>query len=217
VDVEPLSRVKLAVASARRRQQSSRRWLDRFFGAEYDPYHAEDNPYEDSKFADLLGALDGRRYDRGLEVGCAIGTFTERLASSCGQLLAIDIAEPAVARTRARLSSQAHVRVEQRTVPAGLPAGPFDLIVCSDVLYYLPARPLRRTLHSLAAMTAPGGTILSLHWLGDFGAPSSGDQVHDLQRQLWTDLEHVLERHRSGVGPQAAGYRLDRYDRPDDD
>ena len=152
-------------------------------------------------------------FGRGLEVGSAIGSLTERLAERCEHLLTIDIAQAAVDRTRQRLAGRPHVVVERRTIPEELPAGPFDLVVCSDVLYYLPHRRLVKALQGIEAALAPGGTVVSLHWLGEHGAPTPGHRVHDLQEELWTGLVHTTKEHRVGVGPHAAGYRLDRYDR----
>lgn len=209
-----LGRARQLVDRARRRRQGSRRWLEQFYAQEYDPYHSQDNPYEASKFDDLLAALEGRRYRRTLEVGCAVGAFTARLADSCDALLAVDISSVAVERAKSRVAGLPHVRVEQGEAPQELPAGPFDLIVCSDVLYYLPARRMRRALDRLGEAVSPGGSLLSLHWLGDFGAPVRGDAVHDEQERAWAHFNHAVSLHREGVGPEGAGYRLDRYDRP---
>ena len=208
---EPVRRV---VARVRRRRTGSRAWLERFYAREYDPYHSIDNAYEASKYADVLRTVEGRRFGRVLEVGCAVGTFTEQLAAICDELVAIDISDLAVQRTRERVAALPHVQVLRGTAPDELPPGPFDLVVCSDVLYYLPARRLRTALDRLPELLAPGGVIVSLHWLGDFGAPSTGDDVHDGQADRWRALRHVSSDLRAGVGPDAAGYRLDRYDRP---
>lgn len=197
----------------RRRRQSSRRWLDRFYEHEHDPYHFDGNAYEHGKFDHLLGALQGRRYPRALEVGCAIGSFTERLAPHCDDLLAMTSCRP---RSSARGSGCRRCRrcACSSAAPAQLPAGPFDLVVCSDVLYYLPLRRLRRTLGRLADSVAPGGSIVCLHWLGDLGAPTSGDTVHDELSATLATWRHVVQVQRSGVGPHGSGYRLDRFDRP---
>jgi hypothetical protein len=94
--------------------------------------------------------------------------------------------------------------------PDQLPGGPFDLVLCSDVLYYLPVRRLRRTLGQLTGLVPVGGRIVSLHFLGDFGAPTSGDEVHDLQDEVWSpSFERLVQVHRRDVGPRGAGYRLD--------
>jgi SAM-dependent methyltransferase len=191
----------------------SRRSLERFYAREHDPFGFDRSPYEAGKFEDLLGVVGDGPYGRALEVGCSIGSLTERLAPRCEELIAIDISQTAVDRARRRLAGRPNVRVERRTIPGEMPDGSFDLIVCSDVLYYFPTWRLRRTLSLLAGRLAPGGAIVSLHWLGEYVAPVSGHEVHDLQEALWGDLEHVERLHREGVGPQGAGYRLDRYDR----
>ena len=201
------------VERVRRLRSGSRRAFERFYARERDPYHFDSNPYEAAKLDDLLDVIGEGPFRRALEVGCSIGSFTERLAPRCEQLLATDISEAAAERARERLAGHPQVRVERRTIPGEMPDGAFDLIVCSDVLYYLPAWRLKRTLGLLAARLEPGGSIVSLHWLGELGAPVAGDEVHDLQEAAWGDLEHVAKLHRAGVGPHGAGYRLDRYDR----
>jgi SAM-dependent methyltransferase len=197
----------------RRLRKGRRRSLERFYAGEHDPFGFDSNPYEAAKFDDLLGVIGAGPFERALEVGCSIGSFTERLAPRCGELLATDVSRIAVERAQRRLAAHPNVRVERRTLPREMPDGPFDLIVCSDVLYYLPARRLRRTLRLLPRRLAPQGSIVSLHWLGEHGLPVSGDEVHDLEEVAWRDLEHVAHLRRDGAGPQGAGYRLDRYDR----
>jgi len=55
-----------------------------------------------------------------------------RRASGSGRL------RPGVAIARERLARFPNVRVERRTLHEETPEGPFDLIVVSEVLYYLP-------------------------------------------------------------------------------
>ena len=73
---------------------------------------------------------------RAFEAGCSIGVFTALLADRCDELLAVDIAQTAVEAARGRLAARTHVHVERRTLPQQWPAGPFDLVVCSEILYY---------------------------------------------------------------------------------
>lgn len=209
--LEPARRV---VRRTRQLRLGSRSALERFYASAHDPFGIDTNPYESEKFDDLLQVVGEGPFRQGLEVGCAIGSLTERLALRCEHLLTLDIAQAAVDRTRQRLAGQTHVVVERRTIPEELPDGLFDLIVCADVLYYLPQRRLARALEGLAARLAPGGTIVSLHWLGEHGAPTSGRGVHELQLSAWAELVHVSGHEAVGVGPHGAGYRVDRFDRP---
>lgn len=206
--------LRRTLGQLRRRRLSGRRWLEGFYATEYDPFGFDTNPYERGKYDDTLDALGDGTFERALEVGCAVGTFTEQLAPRCRELVAIDVVQAAVDRARERLQVHPNVRVERLGFPDQVPPGPFDLVLCSDVLYYLPVRRLRRCLVELAELVPVGGRIVSLHFLGDFGAPTSGDEVHDLQRELWSgSFEHLVEEHRRDVGPGGAGYRLDTYRR----
>ena len=66
----------------------------------------------------------------------------ERLAEHCDDLLAIDVAETALDRARERVprgAASSAARSPRSTRP-----GTFDLIVCSEVLYYLDAPGVRR-------------------------------------------------------------------------
>ena len=81
----------------------------------------------------------------GFEPGCSIGVLTERLARICDQVEAMDISPTAVARTRDRCGLLQNVTVSHGALPVDLPTGYFDLIVLSEIGYYLS----RRSWHSL--------------------------------------------------------------------
>jgi SAM-dependent methyltransferase len=192
----------------------SRRWHERFYGSGEDPYEFASSPYEQQKYSRLLDALEERRFPRALEVGCAQGVFTEMLLPFCDQIVAVDISETALARAEGRLERRAEVRFERRTLPFDCPDGPFDLIVCSDVLYYWPRATLRFGLRRLAARLSPNGMLLLLHYLGDFGQATSGAVVHRMAAERSTDgpqLAHRYGKTFSGIGPGGSGYRLDLF------
>jgi SAM-dependent methyltransferase len=148
-----------------------------------------------------------RRFARGLDAGCSIGVFTEALAPRCDELLALDASATAVAAARARLRDLPHVRVERRTLPEELPAGRFDLVVCSEILYYMSEHLLRDLLASLEASLAPGGSLVAVHWRPPTRTyPLRGDDVHRILADA-LGLDH-------GFSEQAPEYLIDRYDRP---
>lgn len=189
--------------------------LDAFYAAETDPFHLDTNPYEHKKYDDLLAALQGRRYRRAWEIGCSIGSFTERLAGSCDQLLATEISQVAADRARERLRDKPQVQIVRQTFPVEAPAEMFDLIVCADMLYYLPEAVLGQALSIIDARLEAGGALVVLHYLGDAGAVLRGDDVHNIiERQFGSAWSHLLGKRLLGVGPHGAGYRLDRYDKP---
>ena len=81
--------------------------------------------------------LGTRRFHRALEVGCSIGVLTERLAGRCDQVVGVDFVAAAVASARARCAPYPGLSIEQMQVPQQWPEGRFDLILFSEVLYFL--------------------------------------------------------------------------------
>ncbi len=133
-------------------------WFEDLYQREADPWGFATSPYERAKYARTLAALGppDRRFARALEAGCSIGVFTELLAARCDAVLALDASATAVGRARERLAGRTHVRVERRVLPEELPAGPFDLIVAAEILYYWPAELLRAALGRLESTLARG-------------------------------------------------------------
>ncbi len=121
--------------------------------------------------------------------------------------MTVEAAEPAVERARTRLAALHHVEVTRAVLPHELPPGPFDLIVASDVLYYLPKDVLARTTPDLEAVLAPGGVLLALHHLGEFGQAVTGREVHEILGRR-SSLEKVHDETVDGVGPHGAGYAV---------
>jgi SAM-dependent methyltransferase len=183
--------------------------FERLYTESPDPWDYDSSDYEREKYAATLAALDGRRYDRVLEVGCSIGAFTELLADSCRALVAIDFSARAIELARERLHpaphGHSHVTLTQASFPEQVPVGRWDLVVCSEVLYYLDGPTLAQAIDWLDAQLTGGTTVLAVDWRGPIThEPHDGDQVHELLRRRLARW-HALE----GRQP---GYRLDRFD-----
>ena len=184
------------------RDRLDRDYFEDLYARSSDPWGFETSEYERRKYARTLGVLGDRHFRRALEVGASIGVFTAMLAPYCDELLAVDTSDRAVSEARNRLSGFGQVRVERRTLPEETPGGTFDLIVASEVLYYLPRETMLETLRRLEAVLAPGGLLLAVHWRKETKTyPLQGDEVHELLLQ-----NSRLERVRSIVEDE---YRLD--------
>lgn len=154
--------------------------FDRLWASENDPWGLESSWYEDRKRALSVAALPEPDYRRALEPGCAGGALSELLAPRCAELHCVDVAEGALARARARLAPYRHIRVGRGGVPDDLPAGPFDLVVISEVAYYLGTSDRAALWRTVLDALEPGGTLLAVHWIREAPEhPVTGDQVHD--------------------------------------
>jgi SAM-dependent methyltransferase len=154
-------------------------YFDAMYGAAPDPWGFEDRWYERRKYAISLAQLPDQRYRSAFEPGCSIGVLTAMLARRCDRLLSCDVAAAAVQAAARRTRDLPHVIVERRQVPSQWPAGSFDLIVFSEILYYFGDRDLEQVLDYGVRALRPGGTLLGVHWrhpVTDY--PRSGDDVH---------------------------------------
>ncbi|ACK52481.1 Methyltransferase type 12 [Methylocella silvestris BL2] len=160
-----------------RRTRIEPSYFDKLYAEARDPWRFESSAYELAKYEATLEALPIPIYPSALEVGCSIGVFTERLARRCGRLLAIDCAEQALDSARQRCANLPNVEFAQIAAPEQWPAGSFDLVVLSEVVYYFAPAMLDLLVQRVKASIRPGGHIILVHWLGDTDYPLSGDDA----------------------------------------
>lgn len=153
-------------------------YFDDLYAHADDPWGLATEAYEARKYALTLAALPRARYRRGFEPGCAIGVLTSALAARCEALVSWDGAAAAVQHATERVRA-GHVRIEQRRVPGEWPDGSFDLVVVSELLYFLDADERIRLYERVRASLEPGGHLVAVHWRHAFDAASgTGDEAH---------------------------------------
>ena len=175
--------------------------FERLYARDPDPWRFATSEYERDKYAATLAALPNRRFARGFEVGCSIGVLTRQLAARCDALLAVDVAEAALAQARARCAGLPGVHLERMAVPEDWPEGALDLVVFSEVLYYLGASGLRLAAQRTVDSLAPGGCALLVNWRGSTGAACTGDEAAEgfiaaCAPGLAPTAQHGTERYR---------------------
>ena len=181
--------------------------FDALYAATPDPWNFTGDAYEQAKYDATIEALGDRRFAAAFEVGCSIGVLTHRLAERCDALLAVDVARAALEQARARCGNQAQVRIAEMRVPGAWPAGSFNLILLSEVLYFLDEADLRAVAGLVATSLAPGGLVLLVNWLGQTDAPFTGEAASSLFLDVCGDqLQPLLHR-------RERGYRLDLLER----
>lgn len=193
----------MSAEPARPRQTLGAAYFRRLYAADPDPWSFATSAYERAKYAATLAALPRARYRAGFEIGCSIGVLTRDLAARCEQLLAVDLLPEVLARARRRCAGLPQVAFARMAVPDEWPAGRFDLIVLSEVGYYLVPADLDRLADLIAAALLPEGHLVMVHWTRATDYPMSGDQVYErLTARAASRLEAL-------AGQRAASYRLD--------
>jgi SAM-dependent methyltransferase len=156
-------------------------YFDQIYRTNLDPWNFETSLYEREKYLASLAALPSKRYRRAFEIGGSIGVLTRMLADRCDRLLSIDVSSVAQGRAQMRCADQPQVEFQIMQFPHETPARTFDLIVLSEVGYYLSARDLLIARDWIVRALRPGGHLLLVHWtplVEDY--PLTGDEVHDL-------------------------------------
>jgi cyclopropane fatty-acyl-phospholipid synthase-like methyltransferase len=172
-------------------------YFDALYRADPDPWKFAASPYERDKYTLTLDAMPKPRYRSALEVGCSIGVLTRSLASRCHTLIAIDAAQTPLLEARRRCADLPGVRFEHMFAPDQWPDGAFELILLSEVVYYLSRDDVGRLAAKVTNSLAQGGSVILVHWTGLTNYPLSGDEAAAL----------FIER----IGPACVVDRADRY------
>ena len=178
-------------------------YFDDLYASDPDPWRFATSDYERDKYDATIAALSGRTYPSALEIGCSIGILSRRLASHCQQLQSVDTAAGALDRARAFCADQPHVSFALGHVPRDWPSGQFDLILLSEVVYYLDANDVGRLAGRIADTTRDEADIVLVHWIGPTDYPMSGDAAVDLFLTRSAGFARILRQSRT------TDYRLD--------
>lgn len=164
-------------------------YFDGMYEGHDDPWGFDERWYEQRKYALTLAALPRRSYARCFEPGCANGALTEQLATRCHEVLATDFITDAVQRARGRLDHLDHVTVACEAFPEWWPDGDGDLVVWSEIAYYLTDAGAVDAIAGLRRWLRPGGDLIAVHYLGDTNYPRTGTSIAP-----WLDQQRFLER-----------------------
>src|SRR5690242_5116845 len=151
--------------------------FERLYDASPDPWRFSSSEYEQSKYQRTIASLGDCRFRSGFEAGCSVGVLTRMLAVHCDTLLAVDIVETPLRGARSVCADQSWVRFAQMQIPGQWPTATFDLIVLSEVLYFLSPADVARAADRVIDTLEPGGVVLLVNWRGRSDDPCTGDEA----------------------------------------
>ncbi|MCU7550526.1 glycosyltransferase [Chitinophagaceae bacterium LB-8] len=187
-----------------------RQHFETLFSKQKDPWKYT-HPYEQTKYEFTLSLLPRQKIDKALEIACAEGHFTEQLAPLVNNLTAADISKVALERTAHRCERFEHISYQNLDLVKDNLPGQFELIVCSEVLYYVgDLNKLRSVAKKIANALLPKGYLVMAHahqvidepkkpgfdWGLSFGAKVIGEtfaKIHSLRlvKEIRTPLYRV--------------------------
>ena len=160
------------------------RYFDDIYATARDPWRFEERWYEQRKYAITMAMLPRPRYRHAFEPGCSVGVLTEMLSQRCDRVTATDVAAAALDSARARLARSdepGDVTLLRSSLDAPWPGADVDLVVLSEVAYYLEAASLRAVLARECPRLGAGATLIAAHWrhpVDDY--PLTGDEADDI-------------------------------------
>lgn len=144
-----------------------------------DPWGYATSDYEREKYAATLAACGPGPFADVLELGGSIGIFSAALAPRCERLTTVDGARTAVQVARERLVPWPQVEVLLGNIPDAIGPRPYELVVSSEILYYLEPEALEATLAVVTRCLRPHGRLVAVHWRPPGPErPFTGEEVH---------------------------------------
>ena len=153
-------------------------YFSKLYAENPDPWDFAGSSYENAKYQMTLAALGERNFQNAFEIGCSIGILTSMLATKCLSLLAVDVVNSALATARENCKTLDHVKFRNLQIPVDWPSGQkFDLIICSEVLYFLSPEDINRVSELAFKSLLPGGHVLLVNYTKKIDEPCSGDEA----------------------------------------
>ncbi|MDT7953354.1 MAG: class I SAM-dependent methyltransferase [Acetobacteraceae bacterium] len=177
-------------------------YFEQLYARDPDPWRFATSEYERDKYAATLAALPPRPFASGFEIGCSIGVLTRQLSERCDALLAVDVSDIALEQARQRCPGVSFANMDLRSE---WPDGAFDLVLFSEVLYYLGLDGIRLVAKRTMDALAPGGVVGLVNWFGPTDGACTGDEAAELF------IAEAGSRLAPWMQTRAEKYRLDIF------
>lgn len=185
------------------------RWFDELYSA--GERGEISMPWDRGKANGLITEWGDRREGtgaRGLVIGCGLGRDSEYLATRGYAVTAIDVAPTAIRTAQERHpDSTVHYRVADLLNPPAELLGAFDLVVESYTVQALPPSVRAEATAAVAAMVAPGGTLLVIAMVLADDEPVTGPPWKMSRANIDAFAAHGLYPVRVEEVDSESGYR----------
>lgn len=184
--------------------------FERLYLEEFDPWRYHTSSYEREKYALTLSRILELRRGSGvaLEVGCSLGVFSDMLARHFDDVVSIDVSNEALRSAREHNRAHNNVRFSRSELQLFHEHLNADVIVCAEVLYYVPERDAETACRRLDENLAPDGLIIYVSGVAN-GPPNPF---------YFSEWEAVLSRrfsrfHKEVVAHPVHSYELIAFER----
>ncbi|WOI56974.1 SAM-dependent methyltransferase [Palleronia sp. LCG004] len=157
-----------------------------------DPWNFRSSSFEAERFAAVLNALPRSNYESALELGCGNGELSRRIAPRCLSYTGLDAVPTALAAARKVVPNGLFV---EGFLPCPLPGTMHDLVLLSEVLYFLAADAIRDVAGRIDAAW-PRADVVTVTWRGPTGHLLSGEDAFAEYSNATQRQSHTVETDR---------------------
>ena len=150
-----------------------------------DPWQTFSSRYEAAKREALRHVIGPGRHGRALELAAGNGSNTAMIANAALRLDVCEGTPSGTALIRHKFGADPRISVHCTDLAEPFPASRYDLIVISEVLYYLDDTAFARLARETARTLRPGGRLVLAH---------HGERFPDAARDGRTSHRHFLRR-----------------------
>lgn len=152
--------------------------FENLYRQKQDPWNYEHSHFEREKYLKTLQAIP-EEAETIWEIGCGEGVFTQLLLEKGKRVRGVDISPTALSRARERLKDFGdRVHLQKLDIVREDIEGTFDLILASEILYYLGGKDVLQPLEEkFFRHLRPFGYLLLCHFY------PSGEIIHNLYQE----------------------------------
>ncbi|WP_275943931.1 SAM-dependent methyltransferase [Gluconacetobacter takamatsuzukensis] len=155
--------------------------FDRLYTGDIDPWGFRSSAYEKEKYQATMLALPRARYALAIEAGCSIGELTRLLSFRCDRIIGIDISSVALDEATRRNADRPNIVFRRGELPGAWPGeNAADLLVLSEVLYFLSPQEIEDLADRIVANWCPGGHCVLVNYLGPTAEALQGSEAANL-------------------------------------
>ena len=179
--------------------------LERKYWKCTDPWLLQSDPMGQEICDAIHAALSKEKYLSAVELGCGNGALAGRLRQRCNSYVDVNGAESALLAARQSVSGSGTIL---RDFPCPLPDGNHDLIILSDILYFLNADEICELAKQISQFWSDAEIVCVTCLAEEPHALNGEDAFAVFVKALETDFNFKTKK-------QASGYRIDHHVQPD--
>lgn len=156
--------------------------LEELFRQITDPWNFEKSVFEYKRYQILLEYIKNLNPKKVLELGCAEGVFTQKLSKICKDITAVEVSKTAIKRAKKRVVKVRFINSDFIKLTPKFEKEFFDLVIASEVLYYLKENDICQFLRTLRTNFLLTSNFWTLAWRVERIIKKAGFKIVEAKR-----------------------------------